>query len=325
MDQLPDGVQIAVCCGGTAAEAEVSLVTGRMVAEALERCGAKVTVVEPDGSLADLLRGGGADVVFPALHGPLGEDGCLQGLLEFYHVPYVGSGVAASACANDKIIAKRLFRDVGLPVARDVVVRQDERDAVARVRAELGADTVVKPPRQGSAIGVRFAHGPDELAAALEAAFGFGPDVLVEEFVTGSEVTAGVLDLAADDAPLALPLIDIRTPEGSWYDYAHRYTAGLSQHVIPAPLPSEVYASVQQTALAAHEVLGCRHLSRADFVVTRSGRIVLLEVNTMPGMTPTSLYPDAARHAGYPFDTLVATLVADALGRARTEPASRPG
>jgi D-alanine-D-alanine ligase len=307
-----DGIRVAVCCGGGSAEAEVSRVTGRMVTEALERCGAKVTVTEPDGALTDLLRSGAADVVFPALHGPLGEDGCLQGVLEYHNVPYVGSGVRASACANDKIIAKRLFRDAGLPVARDVVLsrRESTSDAVDRVLAAVGDDVVVKPARQGSAIGVSFARGPGEIAAAMDRAFALDADLLVEERVEGSEITAGVIDLGD---PQPLPLIDIRTPADSWYDYQHRYTPGLSEHIIPAPLPADVYVRVQETAVAAHSVIGCRHLSRVDFVVSAAGRIALLEVNTMPGMTPTSLYPDAARHAGHTFDALVSAFVLDAL------------
>jgi D-alanine-D-alanine ligase len=314
MGESLDGVRVVVVSGGTSAEAEVSLVTGRMVAEALEGCGAKVRNVQPDGSLIDALRAGEADVVFPALHGPLGEDGCLQGLLEYHHVPYVGSGVRASACANDKITAKRIFRDAGLPVAADLVVHrgEDSADAAKRIQAAVGDDVVVKPACQGSAIGVSFARGPDELAAALASALEFGQDVLVEERIEGSEITAGVLDLGD---PRPLPLIDIRTPAGAWYDYQHRYTAGLSEHVIPAPLPAAVYQRVQETAVAAHQVLGCRHLSRVDFVVPADGRVALLEVNTLPGMTPTSLYPDAARHAGYGFADLVSAFVRDALGR----------
>jgi D-alanine-D-alanine ligase len=314
MRESLDGITVAVCCGGTVAEAEVSLASGRMVADALERCGAKVVVTEPDGALIDLLRGAAVDVVFPVLHGPLGEDGCLQGLLEFQHVPYVGSGVCASACANDKIIAKRLFRDAGLPVAGGTVVGRAEPagEAVARVARELGDDVVVKPARQGSAIGVGFARGPAQLQAALAAALAFGDDVLVERRVEGNEITAGVIDLGG---PAPLPLIDIRTPGDSWYDYEHRYTVGLSEHVIPAPLPAPVYARVQEIAVTAHRLLGCRHLSRADFMVTGAGEIALLEVNTMPGMTPTSLYPDAARHGGYSFEALVSAFVRDALGQ----------
>jgi D-alanine-D-alanine ligase len=312
MEESLDGVRVAVICGGTAAEAEVSRASGRMVAEALAKSGAGTDIIEPGAALLDLLRRGGTDVVFPALHGPLGEDGCVQGLLEYHRVPYVGSGVCASACANDKIIAKRIFRDAGIPVARDVVVSRRERpgEAVARVRAEVGEDVVVKPARQGSAIGVGFAHSPAELADALETAFGYGGDALAEEQLTGSEITAGILDLGE---PVPLPLIEIRTPPHTWYDYEHRYTPGWSEHLIPAPLPDGVGRQVQQAAVTAHRVLGCRHLSRADFIVTPGGRIALLEVNTMPGMTPTSLYPDAARHAGHTFQALVSALVRDAL------------
>lgn len=314
-----DGVRVAVASGGATAESEVSLATGRMVSEALERSGARARIVEPGNALTDLLRSREADVVFPALHGPVGEDGCLQGLLECHRVPYVGSRVCASACANDKIIAKRLFRDAGLPVAREVTVnrRESTASAVRRVLAGLGDNVVIKPARQGSAIGVGFASNREELTQALEAAFAHGSDLLIEEHIRGREITAGVLDLAS---PEPLPLVDIRTPPDAWYDYAHRYTPGLSEHVIPAPLPSAVYRAVQQTALAAHQVLGCRHLSRADFIVTGDDQITLLEVNTMPGMTPTSLYPDAARHAGYTFDSLVTALTSNALSSDRTSP-----
>lgn len=319
MGERLDGIRVAVVSGGTAAESEVSLATGQMVSEALERSGATTWIVEPGNVLTDLLRSREADIVFPAMHGPLGEDGCLQGLLECHHVPYVGSGVCASACASNKIIAKRLFRDAGLPVARDVTVNRREAtaDAVERILATLGENVVIKPARQGSAIGVGFASSSKELTEALEAAFAFDSDILIEERIPGSEITAGVLDLAS---PEPLPLIDIRTPPGAWYDYAHRYTPGLSEHVIPALLPPGVYRAVQESALAAHQVLGCRHLSRADFIVTADGQITLLEVNTMPGMTPTSLYPDAARHAGYTFDALISALTSNALSAHRTSP-----
>ena len=147
-------------------------------------------------------------------------------------------------------------------------------------------------------------------SVALTEGFRYGREVLVEERIEGSEITAGILDLGT---PEPFPLIEIRTPAGAWYDYAHRYTAGLSEHVIPATLPAGAYRAVQETAVAAHRVLGCRHLSRADFAVTADGRIALLEVNTMPGMTPSSLYPDAARSAGYSFEALARVLVRQAL------------
>jgi D-alanine-D-alanine ligase len=227
--------------------------------------------------------------------------------------------VAGSACAMDKVIAKRLFRDAGLPLAREVVVERAQADgAAARVREQLPGRVAVKPATQGSALGVAFTESDGDLAAALEAAFGFDEKVLVEEFVSGSEITVGILE---SPEPWAFPVIDIRTPGDSWYDFEHRYAPGLSEHVIPAPLPPDLYAEVQDLAVQAHVTLGCRDLSRVDFVVEESGRIALLEVNTLPGMTPTSLYPDGARAAGISFEQLVEQLVRRALERGGRAPA----
>ncbi|MEA2441851.1 MAG: D-alanine-D-alanine ligase [Thermoleophilaceae bacterium] len=314
MPDAPHSARVAVVCGGPAAEREVSLASGREVAGALKASFDDVTVHEPDLHLAEELLRGSIDVVFPALHGPLGEDGSIQGMLEVAGVPYVGSGVAASACAIDKVIAKRLFRDAGLPLAREVVVdRSNAADATGRVREELPGRVAVKPASQGSAVGVAFAETDDELARALDDAFRYDVRVLVEEYVTGSEITVGILE---SPEPFAFPVIDIRTPGDSWYDFEHRYTVGLSEHVIPAPLPEDVYAEVQDLAVRAHTTLGCRDLSRVDFVVEPEGRTVLLEVNTLPGMTPTSLYPDGAQAAGISFEQLVEQLVERALSRA---------
>jgi D-alanine-D-alanine ligase len=324
MPESPRDARVAVVCGGPGAEREVSLTSGREVAGALRSSFDEVTIHEPDLHLAEELLRGQIDVVFPALHGPLGEDGAIQGMLEVAGVPYVGSDVAGSACAMDKVIAKRLFRDAGLPLAHEVVVERGEAEgAAARVRESLPGRVAVKPATQGSAVGVAFAETEEELGAALHAAFAFDEKVLVEEFVVGSEITVGILE---SPEPWAFPVIDIRTPGDSWYDFEHRYTVGLSEHVIPAPLPPDVYASVQELAVGAHVTLGCRDLSRVDFVVEPSGRIALLEVNTLPGMTPTSLYPDGAQAAGISFEQLVEQLVRRALSRgpgpgaARTAP-----
>src|SRR3954468_13782025 len=306
MPESARDARVAVVCGGPAAEREVSLTSGREVANALRASFGDVTVHEPDLHLAEELMRGQIDVVFPALHGPLGEDGAIQGMLEVAGVPYVGSGVAGSACAMDKVIAKRLFRDAGLPLAREVVIeRSHGAGAVDRVREALDGRVAVKPATQGSALGVAFAETDDRLATALDEAFRFDETVLVEEFVTGSEITVGILE---SPDPWAFPVIDIRTPGDSWYDFEHRYQVGLSEHVIPAPLPPDVYAEVQDLAVRSHVTLGCRDLSRVDFVVEPGGRIVLLEVNTLPGMTPTSLYPDGAQAAGISFAQLVKQL-----------------
>jgi D-alanine-D-alanine ligase len=246
----------------------------------------------------------------------MGEDGCLQGLLEILGIPYVGNGVLASACALDKSVAKQIFRGVGLPVARDIVVScaTDIPTIAQRILDNLGPSVVVKPARQGSALGVQFAQTITELTSAIEYACRFDEHVLVEEKVIGREITVAILERNGIEV---LPIVEITVPNGAWYDYEHRYTQGLSTHLIPAPLPESQYQRVAETAIAAHEALRCRDLSRVDFVVPLAGDPIVLEVNTLPGMTPTSLYPDAARAAGLPFPALCAHLVERALARTR--------
>lgn len=307
---------VAVVCGGPSAEAEVSRTSGRCIAEALGETFESVSLMELEEFVVDGLGSRVADVVFPAFHGPPGEDGTFQGFLEILGLPYVGCGVLASACAQDKVVAKQLFRTFGLPVADECVVsrREGATAGADRVRRELGDDVVVKPSSQGSALGVVFGEALTDLAGAIDAAFEFDERVLVERRIVGREITAGVLE-RGDGGPEALPVIEITTPEGSWYDYEHRYTPGLSDHIVPADLPEPQYGRTGEVAVGAFQALGCRDLSRVDFVVPQEGDPVVLEVNTMPGMTPTSLFPDAARAAGIPFEELVAGLVDRAWGR----------
>lgn len=300
--------RIAIVCGGSSAEAEVSRISGRGVANALRSTYPNVVLLELDTNIGQALRDTGAEIVFPVLHGPPGEDGTFQGFLEVIGLPYVGSGVHASACAMDKIIAKHLFRDAGLPVARDIIIhrRVGVSSAAKHIWATLGSQVVVKPSRQGSALGVRFPQELPELEMALEESFSYDERVLVEERVQGKEITVGILER---DGIEALPVLEVRTPLGSWYDFEHRYTPGLSEHIIPASLPSGQYDRTQELAKQAHMTLGCRDLSRVDFVVPEIGEPVILEVNTLPGMTPTSLYPDAAKASGLSFEALVAFLI----------------
>jgi len=311
-----DSTRIAVVCGGPSAEAGVSRVSAKGVAEALRETYRDVVTIELDPRVGDGIRLARADVVFPVLHGPPGEDGTFQGFLETLGLPYVGSAVHASAFAMNKVVAKRLFSSANLPMARDAVIHEAavKSTTVSDTLALLGESVVVKPVSQGSAVGVQFARTEGELAAALDAAFEFDDTALVEEAIIGREITVGILERNGAEA---LPVVEVRTPEGTWYDFEHRYTQGLSEHVIPAPLPKEQYARTQEVARLAHAVLGCRDLSRVDFVVPDRGDPVLLEVNTLPGMTPTSLYPDAARAAGVAFPELVSHLVRRALARRR--------
>ncbi|MBN2684289.1 MAG: D-alanine--D-alanine ligase [Pontiellaceae bacterium] len=307
---------IAVVCGGPSAEAEVSRVSGKCVADALKATYPDTVLLELDGNIAAELNKHDVDVVFPVLHGPPGEDGTFQGFLETLGYPYVGCGVRASACAMDKTLAKHLFRDADLPVARDIVVHRHEgvQTAVERIVEKLGSDVVVKPSSQGSALGVIFPRDTARLEAALETTFADDEQVLVEERIIGREITVGLLERVGLEV---LPVVEISTPRDAWYDYEHRYTPGLSEHIVPADLPMAQYQRVKENARMAHAALGCRDLSRADFIVPDDGKPVLLEVNTLPGMTPTSLYPDAAKAAGIPFDALVVGLIERALLRGR--------
>lgn len=311
--QTPD-LKIAVLGGGPGAEREVSLSSANGIARALQATWRDVAVIELDRELPASLLRDRYDVVFPALHGTMGEDGTVQGFLEVFGIPYVGSGVLASACGLNKIVAKQIFRAFGLPVAREVIIEagEDVDAAIARIERAFPLDVVIKPVAQGSAIGVGFATSRAELARAIEDAQRFGDRILIEERITGKEITCAVLE--NPDAQ-ALETVEIVTPQGSWYDYAHRYTAGLSDHVIPAGIPAAQNERVKEIAVLAHQALQCRDLSRADFVVPAEGEPILLEVNTLPGMTPTSLFPDAAKSAGYSFEELTRLLVLRAWSR----------
>ncbi|MGE0623302.1 MAG: D-alanine--D-alanine ligase [Pseudomonadales bacterium] len=313
-------LDIAVLMGGPSAEAGVSRTSARGVAGALETAGHRATLVELDSTTASRLLELRPDVVFPALHGPPGEDGTVQGFLEILSLPYVGSGVHGSAAAMDKAIAKSVFARAGLPIAEDLVFPADvdPKRAVADILARFGDRVVIKPLSQGSAIGVTPVANGGDLVAPLETALALGGGVLVEPYVLGREITVGVLDLHGR-TPVVFPVIEIRTKANEWYDFENRYAVGGSEHVIPAPLPDPVTARLQQVALDAHVSLGLRDLSRADFIVTDADDIVLLEVNTLPGMTPTSLYPDGARAIGIEFPQLVDALVTSALHRWRKD------
>jgi D-alanine-D-alanine ligase len=308
------GLRIAVINGGSSAEAEVSRSSAKGVIHALRENYEHVSSVELDSHLAKSLSAFSTDVVFLALHGPPGEDGTLQGFLEILGYPYVGSDVHGSAFAMDKIVSKSIFREAGLPLIKQTVVTRSDglAAAVNHIVKEVGEYVVVKPARQGSALGVTLIDNDNQLHEAVAKAFDLDNRVLVEQRVDGKEITVGVID--TDEGSKAFPVIDIITPKDSWYDYEHRYTVGLSEHIMPAVLPEQQTVRLQQCAIAAHQGLGCRDLSRADFIVDGEN-IYLLEVNTLPGMTPTSLYPDGAAGYGLNFVELVSYLVERAANR----------
>ena len=317
---MPTALRIAVLAGGNSAEAEVSRSSAGGIAQALRRSSHEVAVIEIDRELVSALRAFAPDVVFPMLHGPPGEDGTVQGLLAMLGLPFVGSGVQGCAAAMDKYVAKALFRAEGLNVVEDVLIAPGaSADAAAElVHDKLGDRVVVKPRRQGSALGVTLLPEGGDLVRPLREALEFGGGALVERFVTGREATVGVLDEHGRH-PVALPVIEITVASGEWYDYENRYTPGKSQHIVPADFPQTCHDRMADIALRAHRCLGLRDLSRADFVV--GDDIHLLEVNALPGMTATSLYPDACRAVDVEFTELAERLTLSALRRGpeRTE------
>ena len=308
-------MRIAVVQGGASTEAEVSRASAAGVKHALDERGHGVTLLELEPGVCETLRTGGFDVVFPVVHGAFGEDGALQGMLEVLGLPYVGSDVLASALAMNKAVARVMLDAAGVAVAPGIAVRAgaDARAAVTRARGLAGRALVVKPASSGSAIGVeRFDESaPDEeIAGAVERAQQLDGTAVVERFVKGREVTCSVLDVGG--SPRVLAATEIFTPNDAFYTYEARYAAQRSVHVCPADLGA-LTKRVHELALVAHVALGCRDLSRVDFIVGQDP--IVLEVNTLPGMTQTSLFPEAARAAGLSFADLCHALVENAERR----------
>ncbi|MDF1731329.1 MAG: D-alanine--D-alanine ligase [Minwuia sp.] len=294
---------VAVLMGGWSVEREVSLVTGAACADALEACGFRVTRIDVDRNLATRLTEVRPDVVFNALHGRFGEDGTVQGMLEMMGIPYTHSGVLASAIAINKPAAKALFREAGIPTPDGEVLT---RSALA-ARSDWQAPLVIKPINEGSSVGVDIILEGDNIPP-LETGDPEAP-VLVERYIPGREVQVAV---AFDEV---LGAIEILSP-GRFYDYEAKYAPGGSRHVMPAPLPEADYRAACEMSLRAHRLLGCRGITRSDLRYDDTGegpaKLFLLEVNTQPGMTPTSLAPEIALHQGIDFETLCTRLVEDA-------------
>jgi D-alanine-D-alanine ligase len=298
--------RVAVLMGGRSAEREVSLNTGTQVAGALTERGYDVVTVDTGApGFIEAIQAARPDVVFIALHGRFGEDGTIQGLLELLDLPYVGSGVLASALAMNKVQSKHIYDAAGLHTPAYEVVRRGEPFDVDALTASLGPKTVVKPANEGSSVGMTIVPEPALLAEAIEFAFEHDPLVLVERFEAGTEVTIGVL---GNDELMALPTLEI-VPVNAFYDYESKYVPGMSRHIIPAGVSEEARVECQRLAVEAHRVLGCAGMSRSDTIVTPEGEVFLLETNTIPGMTKTSLLPDAAAAAGIPFPELCDLLV----------------
>lgn len=309
-------LSVVVIGGGWSDEREISLQSAGECHRALEEAGfERVDLLDlAADDFIDRIRQGGYDVAFVALHGTYGEDGCIQGLLEVLRIPYTFSGVAASAAASEKQVAKAVFREAGIPVPEGVDVPAGtvlSKEQLDELVGRLGLPIFVKPAANGSSFGVTRVTDRDQLNDAISAAGSAGGRVLVESCVSGTEITVPVL--GNEDAH-ALPVVEIVTG-AQFYDLKVKYEPSELHHVIPARLDEEVYARAQKLAVRAHHALGCRGCSRSDFIVTEQGVPVILETNTIPGMTASSLLPDSARHDGLEFPELCARLVELALER----------
>lgn len=327
---------VVVLMGGMSAEHDVSLNSGALVMEHLDADTYKVSGVRitregewafsgPEGEEEYLemhdavprLKAIHPDCVFIALHGPFGEDGRIQGMLDLLGIPYTGSGCVASATAIEKIRAKALVSHAGIRVADHVefTLREWEEDAGAiagKVEEALGFPCVVKSPRQGSSLGMAIPKSAADFPGAVEEVLPYGFVVMAERFIEGPELTCAVLDVAEEDPPVALPVTEIRPVSSDYFDYDAKYTPGASEEITPAEIPDEVRDRVQAIAVRAHEVIGCRGFSRSDMILD-GGDLVWLEINTIPGFTETSLYPQAAAAAGISFPEMLSLFVDAAM------------
>jgi D-alanine-D-alanine ligase len=302
-----DKLTVALLAGGISSEREISLQSGEQVYAALDKNKYNVLQYDPKTDLARLVQDAAKiDVALIILHGPYGEDGTVQGLLDLLHIPYQGSGVLGSALAMNKLATKTLYEKAGLPVPAYVVYDRDDRVDAEKCAAQIGLPLVVKPVEAGSSVGMSIVKTAADLPSALEKAGEYGKAVLVESYIKGTELTGGVI---GNKELEALPLIEIipnKTYE--FFDYEAKYTAGASQEICPARINAELTQKAQSYAKIAHRALFCRGYSRTDMIL-RGGEIYVLETNTIPGMTATSLLPQAAQKAGMNFSRLLDKLI----------------
>ena len=310
----PTDYSVAVIYGGTSGEREVSLRSGQSCADALASLGFKVTLIDPSIK-EDLVRlvTEAFDVAFLALHGRGGEDGTIQGFLETVGIPYTGSGVYASAMAVNKPRAKEAYKTAGLRVAPSLVVGADDvldEDDYAEMVEIVGIPCVVKPATEGSSLGMTIVKDPEQIPDALKTALAVDVEALVEGFVEGTECTVAVMGNGEAEA---FPVVQIVPTEDEFYNYHAKYANGGSRHLCPAPLDPDVFEQAQEVAAAAHAVLGCRGVSRSDIIIDAENQCWILETNTLPGMTATSLVPDAAAAVGMDFPHLCEKILSLAL------------
>jgi len=309
--------KIGVLMGGPSNERKISLISGKTAYEALLRKGYNVIALDLDGENArGIIKKAGISLAFIALHGNYGEDGTVQKMLESLNIPYTGSGVKASRLALDKLASRQIFAKNHIPVPEYRVYEKSSYSPKSPyipllqrgIAEDLSFPVVVKPAAQGSSIGLSIVKRKEGLRRAVETALGFGAQVIIEEYVKGREVTVGVLD----EKPL--PVIEIR-PKAQFYSYWAKYHQGMTEYLVPAPIDKKAYKAAEDIALASHKALGCRDFSRVDMILADSGEIKVLEVNSIPGLTSTSLLPRAARAKGMDYTDLCVKILKLALKR----------
>ncbi|HEX9020800.1 MAG TPA: D-alanine--D-alanine ligase [Nitrospirota bacterium] len=304
--------KIGVLMGGLSSEREVSLSSGNAILSALKGKGYNAVGIDVGRDVGEVIRKSGVEIAFNGLHGKYGEDGAIQGLLEFAGVPYTGSGILASALGMNKILSKLVFKAHGLRVGPYMVIEAGRREVLNEAPSIIGFPLVVKPSSEGSSVGVSLVYNHEELAPAADLAFEYDREILAEQYITGKEVQVGIL------GDRALGAIEI-VPKNVFYDYEAKYKEGMSEHFFPARIDTDVSERLLEAGLAAHRALGCRGYSRVDFIIDGAGAPYVLEVNTLPGMTATSLLPDIARGVGISFPDLVEEILRLALRNSKSK------
>lgn len=314
IDFVPSETRVALVAGGTSGEREISLKSREGAYEALNEAGFVIECIDP-ANREDLERlvVGGFDVAFLCLHGRGGEDGAIQGFCETIGLPYTGSGIWASATAIDKAKAKIFYRNAGIPTPEAVELHQGENMSTESIIAKVGPKCAVKAASEGSSLGVYIVEGPEQIEEAIRSAFEFDSTIIVERYVSGIELTNAVI--GEGDESMSLPTIQI-VPKNDSYDFESKYAPGGCVHICPAEISEESTRAVQEQAIAAHKALQCQGVSRTDFILDDEGVAWALETNTLPGMTATSLIPDAAKAAGISFPDLCVYLVDQAFKKA---------
>ncbi|HOJ93310.1 MAG TPA: D-alanine--D-alanine ligase [Dictyoglomaceae bacterium] len=300
-------MKVGLLIGVKSSEKEIAMKSARNIISALRAKNYELAEIPIDENVVENIKKEKIDVAIISAHGVYGEDGTIQGLLELLGIPYVGSGVLASALALNKLMAKKIFTFHNIPTPKWIELSKkalEEKDLI-EIKKELEnlkMPLIIKPANQGSTIGLSVVKQEEDLLKGIEYALQYDSQIVIEEFIKGKEITAGIYDV---EKPICLPLIEI-IPKTGFYDYTTKYTPGLSEHIIPARLPEDIYKKAQELGILAHQALGCRHLSRVDMIVEENTQnIYILEINTIPGMTEVSLYPEAAKAFGIDFPDII--------------------